>query len=592
MRRLLVALLITGPAAAADLTAPLPPAPAWHGASERLVAKASDPWRTPAEAARFRTTPDYAATRAYLDRLVATSPLLRQRVFGRSAQGREMVVVTASRDGAALDPAKPLVLVQAGIHAGEIDGKDAALMLLRDIAVRGKDRLLDHANLMVVPMFNVDGHERTSAFNRPNQRGPDNQGWRTTAQNLNLNRDYLKADTPEMVAMLTLIRDAAPDLYLDLHVTDGVDYQYDITFGFNGYDGRYARSAAIGAWLDGTYRPVVTAALAKAGHIPGGLVFAKDDRHPDAGIVTNAEPPRFSEGYGDLRRIAAVLVENHSLKPYRQRVLGTYILLESTLAAANAHGDVLKAAIATDRAARPASIVVSWRPLAAPIATIPWRGIAHTTYASPATGGSEVRWLGTPVRTTMPVFGEEPDRRITLPRAWWVPATRPDVIAKLRLHGVSVEPLAAARTLDVEMVRLVAPVIADHANEGHIELAVVAVTRTARRETFPAGSVRVPADQPLGELAAILLEAQSPESLLAWGEFPEILQRTEYVEGYALAPLADRMLADPATKAAFDVKLAADPVFAASPDARLAWFYARTPYYDDHYLLYPIAREL
>ncbi len=592
MRALGLALaLIAVPVGAADMTAPLPPIRAWHGASEALVAKVSDPWITPAEAAGFVTTPDYAATRAYVDRLTKASPLLRQRVFGHSAQGRELIVVTATKDGAALDPTKPLVLVQAGIHAGEIDGKDAALMLLRDIAVRGKAGLLDRVNLMIVPIFNDDGHERSGAFNRPNQRGPANQGWRTTAQNLNLNRDYLKADTPEMTAMLGLIVAANPDLYLDLHVTDDIDYQYDITFGFNGWGGRGARSPRIGLWLDVVYRPAVSAALTKAGHIPGRLVTAKDGRDPDGGIVDDVTPARFSNGYGDLRHMGAILVENHSLKPYRQRVLGTYVLLEATLAAAAATGSDLKAAVAHDRAARPAAIVANWKPSPDPSDTVEFKGITHTSFASPASGAKEIRWLGTPV--TLPhltVFHDVRDGILTLPTAWWVPATRPDIIAKLRLHGVRLETIAAPRRVTVEMLRLVDPAIATHANEGHVELAIGGVTRERRTETFPAGSVRVAADQPLRDLAAIMLEPESRESLLAWGEFPEILQRTEYIEGYAMAPLADRMLGDPATKAAFDVWLGAHP--AADADARLAWFYARTPYYDDRYLLYPIGREL
>ena len=592
MKALSIALaLAAAPVGAADMSAPLPPVRAWHGASEKLIAAPSDPWITPAESAGFVTTPDYAATRAYIDRLTAASPLLRQRVFGHSAQGRELIVVTATKDGATLDPAKPLVLVQAGIHAGEIDGKDAALMLLRDIAMRGKDGLLDRVNLMIVPIFNADGHARSGAFNRPNQRGPANQGWRTTAQNLNLNRDYLKADTPEMTAMLGLIVAADPDLYLDLHVTDDIDYQYDITFGFNGWNHREARSPAIAAWLDTRLRPAVATALGAAGHIPGRLVSAKDGRDPDGGIVDDVTPARFSNGYGDLRHMGAILVENHSLKPYRQRVLGTYVLVEATLSVAGAASGDLKAAVAHDRAARPPIIVANWKPSPDPSDTIEFKGIAHSSFVSPASGRPEIRWTGTPV--TLPhltVFHDVRDGTITLPTAWWVPATRPDVIAKLKLHGVRVEAVTAPRRVSVEMERLADPVIASHANEGHVELAIGGVTRELRTETFPAGSVRVPADQPLRDLAAIMLEPESRESLLAWGEFPEILQRTEYIEGYAMAPLAGRMLGDGATKSAFAVWLSAHPD--ADADARLAWFYARTPYYDDRYLLYPIGREL
>ncbi|WP_310468207.1 M14 family zinc carboxypeptidase [Sphingomonas sp.] len=179
---MLILLAALAAAPAADLTAPLPPTVPWRGASERLVAAPADPWITPAEARNFAETPSYAETRAYLERLVAASPLLTIEVFGRAAQGRELYAVRAGKPGRS---PKPVLLAQAGIHAGEIDGKDAGLMLLRDIALRGKHNLLDRADLLFVPIFNADGHERVSPWNRPNQRGPNNQGWRTTAQNLN-----------------------------------------------------------------------------------------------------------------------------------------------------------------------------------------------------------------------------------------------------------------------------------------------------------------------------------------------------------------------------------------------------------------------
>src|SRR6516164_9339384 len=180
----------------------LPPAQPWNGASEALIAKAGDPWITPSEKTGLTETPSYDETIAYLKKLAKASPLLSLQEFGHTAQGRALYVVVAARGhafspGAARRKGRPTLLVQAGIHSGEIDGKDAGLMLLRDIAFRGKASLLDGANLLFVPIFNADGHERSSEWNRPNQRGPVRQGWRTTAQNLNLNRDYMKADSPE-----------------------------------------------------------------------------------------------------------------------------------------------------------------------------------------------------------------------------------------------------------------------------------------------------------------------------------------------------------------------------------------------------------
>ena len=579
--------------AAPAMEAPLPPAPAWKGRSEKLIVKPSDPWITPSERSGLTTTPSYAETRAWLDRLDAASPLIRIESFGKTAQGRDLFVVIASKDGDRLDPDKPVLLAQAGIHAGEIDGKDAGLMLLRDIALKGKSGLLDKANLLFVPMFNADGHERVSPYNRPNQRGPVNQGWRTTAQNLNLNRDYAKIDSPEMQAMVGLLNRTDPALYLDLHVTDGTDYQYDITFGFEGWDGRYARSQQIGAWLDKIYRPAVTEGLKRSGHIPGPLVFAVDNRDPDAGIALTASPPRFSTSYGDLRRIAAVLVENHSLKPYRQRVLGTYVLLEESLKALAAQGDALKAAIRADRAARPAAVTATWVDKSEPIAEVDFLGIAHDYYQSPASGGREIRWLGKPRTQRIKLFGQVPGVQIAPPAAYWVPATKPEVIERLRLHGISVETLDAPRTVTVEMLRLVEPKLAGSASEGHVPVSAARYVREKHEELYPAGSVRVPVDQPLGELAVMLLEPESPDSFFAWNFFPEILARTEYIEGYAIAPLAERMLAEqPALKAEFEAKLKADPAFAGDPDRRLGWFYERTPYFDQRYLLYPVGREI
>lgn len=585
----LALVLIAAPVSAQQLEAPLPPLVPWSGASEKLVASANDPWITPAELANFVDTPDYATTRAWLDKLVASAPgLLSIETFGKTAQGRDLYFVRASKGGAG----KPVLLVQGGIHSGEIDGKDAGMMLLRDIAHRGKHRLLDHADLVFVPIFNADGHERSSPWNRPNQRGPRSMGWRTTAQNLNLNRDYLKADAPEMQAMIALIQRFDPALYLDLHVTDGTDHQYDIAYAFSGWRGYYAKSPAVGRWLDTRLRPAMDKALKRAGHTPGYYVSSLDNRDPGKGISHDPDTPRFSTGYGDYRRLPTILIETHSLKPYRQRVLGTYVFVEEALRLVGSEGASLRTAIDADRNERPDSLVVRWKPLKEPIYTVDFLGIAYERYRSPASGRDEIRWLGRPVTQKMLVLGEEPDRSVALPKAWWVPASTPEVIAKLRLHGIRFETIDAPRSLTLDMVRLVEPRLGA-ASEGHVPLTAADYFHAPRTETFPAGSVRVPADQPLGLLAAALLEPESADSLLAWNFFPGILQRTEYIEAYAIAPLAERMLAEnPDLKREFEAKLAADPKFAADGDARLAWFYARTPYYDERHLLYPVGREL
>ena len=576
----------------AQFNAPLPPAPEWHGASESLIVGADNAWITPAEANGFTSTPNYAETRAWLERLAAASTLVRVEVFGRSPQGRELIVVFATADGGELDPDKPTLFVQCGIHPGEIDGKEAGMMLLRDIAFGSKRALLDRVNLVFVPIFSVDGHERASAFNRPNQRGPNNQGWRNTAQNLNLNRDYTKLDAPEMRAMIALLQSVDPDLYLDIHVTDGMDYQYDITYGFMGRDGSYAASRNIARWLNQHYRPALDEALSRNGHIPGDLVFANDDRNIEGGLAAFTFTPRFSQAYGDMIGLPSVLFENHSLKPFRQRVLGTYVVIEESMRLLAEHGDALERAIAADARERPRTLPVGWRQTAAPVSQRQFLTIERESYRSTASGAQETRWLGRAgPEVRMPQFGQEHTIDLRRPGAYWVPATKPEVVNVLRLHGVQFETISEARTVEVEMLRL--PQAQTSAPfEGRTRVTAGEPQRVTREEWMPPGSIRVPTDQPLGDLAMILLEPQSEDSLFAWGFFNEILSRVEYLEAYALAPMADQMLAeDPGLRAEFEARLAADPEFAANPDARLAWFYERSPYYDQRYQLYPVGIE-
>ena len=574
----------------------LPPAPEWDGVSRSLLREASDPWVTPFEAdPEHDFSPTYADTRAWFDRLDAASDLIRIEQFGTSPEGRPIYAVIASKDGAEFDPSKPVLLAQAGIHPGEIDGKDAGMMLLRDIAVYGRDDLLDRVNLILIPILSVDGHERTSAHSRPNQRGPRIQGWRHTATNQNLNRDFVKLDQTEMRAVMGLIQRYRPDLYVDIHVTDGMDYQYDVTYGYNGENGIWSRSPATAQWLDEAFKPAMNDALEAQGHIPGELVFGIDDSNPRAGLSDGGLGERFSNGWGSAAHVPTILIENHSLKPHEQRVLGTYVFLETAMRLLAERGDALREAVAQDRALRPTEILANFVSTEEPVATREFLGIRYENYESPASGRLEIRWLGQPDPEPwmMPFYGSHPTLTLARPEAYWVPSYRADVIERLRLHGVQMEVLDAPRTVPVQMLRLEDPRVSGRTSEGHVPITVESVTTEGRDWTFPAGSVRVPTDQPLGDLVVLALEPQSSESFFAWGMFPEILNRVEYIEAYAIAPLAERMLeADPALRAAFEARLAEDADFAADGDARLAWFYERTPFYDERYRLYPIAREV
>jgi hypothetical protein len=589
----------SGWASNAASEAVLPPLVPWDGKSRELVAPADDPWITPAERSGFRISPNYEDTIAWLRKLVAAAPNELQLVsLGKSPDGRDIWMVVAAREKkltaeALRKSGKPIVLAQAGIHSGEIDGKDAGMMLLRDMTVRGaKRQLLDGAVFLFVPIFSVDGHERASRFSRPNQRGPEVQGWRTTSRNLNLNRDYAKADAPEMRAMLRAINQWQPDIYLDLHVTDGADYQYDITFGSNGRSGH---SPAIAQWLEEQFTPAVTRDLAAMGHIPGPVdapnwVDAMDWRK---GITRWMADPRFSNGYGDVRHLPTVLVENHSLKPFEQRVLGTYVLLESTLRVAAKSARELRQAVDADRQRRSATIPLAWEvDKSATSDTIEYKAIETQVVESPISGDKMVQFTGTPVSETVPYLtSHQVIASVERPKAYWVPPAWPEVIERLEVHGIQFERLKEPREVEVTMYRLEEAKFASDAFEGRVRVSARPVAEK-RKERFPTGSLRIPADQPLANLAAALLEPSSPDSFFQWGFYNEVLQQTEYIEPYAIAPMAERMLAeDPKLAEVFRRKLEQEEAFRSSPRERLRWFYSRTPFIDERWKLYPVGRE-
>lgn len=581
------------------IQAPLPPALPWSGASEDLLKDVPAEWLTPSEQSQFASTPNYDDTLAFLRRLDLQSELIQLQEFGRSAESRPLVLVIASKNSDPLlnrrlkTPAVR-VLIQAGIHAGEIDGKDAGLMLLRDFALGKQLQLLDNADLYFVPVFNVDGHERRGGVDgrpsnqRVNQRGPNEMGWRTTASNRNLNRDYMKAETPEMQAMLRLFQRLDPELYLDIHVTDGIDYQYDITYGSNI---RHAFSPRIARWLRDSYQPGLDKALKKQGHIPGPLIFANNNRDLSAGISDWQASPRFSQGYGDLRHVPAMLVENHSLKPYKQRVLGTYVLIASTLELAGKNAATLRSAIAGDRQQRAETLGFAHTADPANTYKMSFAGVAHEEYDSPISGVKEVRWLGQAQQFDVDVIPSQPTVTVTRPKAYWVPATATEVIAGLRRHGIQMEEIKQTTTRTLELYRLPQATMQTKPFEGRAMAQSGQPVIETRARSFAPGSVRVSTDQPLGELVVALLEPQSEDSFFSWGYFLDILTATEYIEGYVVEPMAAEMLKqNPALQEAFQQALQEEK-FAADPDARLRWFYQRSGYADPEQLLYPVAIE-
>ena len=557
---------------------------------------------THAERTGFAETGRYAETIALCEQFAATYPdAVRCETFGTTPENRPMKLLVVSTSGALTPGAArgqglPVTLVQGGIHAGEIDGKDAGFLALREAldgeAVPGA---LEMQVLLFVPVFNVDGHERFGAWNRPNQRGPEQMGWRTTAQNYNLNRDYVKADAPEMQAMLALINQWDPLVYVDLHVTNGAKFEHDISIQVEPVNSGDTALRAAGKALRGG----VIERLAEQGSLPLPFYpsFVESD-NPASGFVDGVAPPRFSHGYMPLRNRLGMLVETHSWKDYPHRVRATRNTIVALLELVAAHGPQWQAmADAADaRAAKLGGKPVALDYAATDTArTIDFRGYAYTRTLSDVSGALMTRYDDTtPQIWKVPLRDDvQPGRVINAPKAGYlVPAAHAAwVWAKLDQHAIDYQrleqPLAKA---NVEAFRADQAEFAARSLEGH---QTVALTGEWKPETqsVAAGALFVPIAQPKARLVMALLEPQAPDALAAWGEFNNAFERKEYMEDYVAEEVAREMLAgDPKLKAAFEQRLKDDPEFAKSPQARLDFFYRRHTAWDERYNLYPVLR--
>lgn len=575
-------------------------------------------WRTPSEISGYRTTPGYAETVAYIERVAAAAPgQVRIENFGKTGEGRDLKIVIVSKDGV-FDPAaihasgRAILLVQNSIHAGEMDGKDACLALLRDL-VQNKDgaaRLLDHVVFVFIPVYNIDGHERRSPYNRINQNGPDVMGWRANGSNLNLNRDYMKADAPETRAFLKMFHRWLPDFFVDDHVTDGMDYQYDVTFSI---DETPDVAPATARWIHETVTPQLAAQVDAAGHLAfPSLIDLKEENDPAQGLTLFTNPPRFSTGMMILENRPGLLVELHMLKDYKTRVTGNYQILRALLQvmnrdaarliALNQEADAAAARLGTQPSEKfPLAVRASGE--TSPVA---FKGYQFTRAKSEISGAMGISYSHEPWNTTLPIeTGVKVTASTTPPAGYIVPPQWTAVIDVLAAHDVAMHRTTSAWTGKVERYRCSGMQWQARPYEGRHPIVSGEFGPSQRSRfgqcalgtetvTFPAGSVVVGLNQRLSKVAIHWLEPEAPDSALRWGFFDPIFEQKEYGESYVLEKLARAMLAkDPALKAEFEQRIQSDAQFAASPEARLEFFYEHSPWYAANQIgLYPVGRLL
>ena len=568
---------------------------------------------TPGERSNWETTGTYADVLRYAHLLEARSPFVKALPFGTTPEGRTMYAVVASNDRAFTPEAahrtgKAVILIQSGIHSGEIEGKDTALMLLRDMTAGGRPHQqawLDRAIFVVILVFNVDGHEHRSPFHRAMQNGPAETGERNTAQNLNLNRDYLKADTPEMRAFLALYNAWLPDFMFDNHVTDGADYQYDVTYDI-------AHNDDIGAgsrdWVRNRLLPQLTERMEKGGHRISP--YGELRMNPATGkreFFVEVFSPRYSHLYSAARNRPCLLVETHSLKSPRTRAWSNYDIMFHAIDIVTEAPALLQRAVkesdAEDAAMaghRDESLFLAGTTGSASH-PLTYYSLKSEQVPSPITGRNVTRFTSEK-EDLQTVTHDRVDTTASaaVPAAFLIPAAYGNIAEILKLHGIEMTRTSTELTLAVppgatanrasttwrftDVRKSAAPF------EGHTFTSYT-LQETNETVTVPAGSYRVPLDQPRARLIMALLHPAAPDALVRWGYFDQIFDRLGSIDAgdYLSVPIAEKMAADnPALYREFQARLKADPVFAADAPARLAWWLARSNYQPAAANLYPV----
>lgn len=558
-------------------------------------------WKTDYELSGFLKTPKYDETLAFCYRLSEASPIATIKNLGISPQGREIPMMIIDRDGlsdAASIRAKGriIVLIQACIHPGEPDGKDAMLVFLRDLLIDKKNKnLLDNASLLFIPILNVDGHERFGPYNRINQNGPEEMGWRTNALNLNLNRDYLKAETPEIQHWLKMFNSWLPDFFIDIHTTDGADYQYALTYDLEVYGNL---DSGLTRWLNNIYEPRIKAGMKESGFLIFPYVQFRKWHDPRSGMRTGAAPPMISQGYAAIQNRPGLLIETHMLKDYKTRVESTRKMVEQTLSILNHQAGTLKTLInmadisTASPGFRTENFPILMKTSQKDSTMLKFEGFEYSVVKSDLTGGD---WFiydnSKPVTFTVPFFNKTyPEVETLLPAAYIIPAEWSLIAEKLKLHGVKIDQLTEAANVKVKSYRFHNFEFRKEPNEGH-QTVNTQCEDIEETRNFAKGSFIISMNQRTARVVAAALEPQASGSFVEWGFFNQVFEQKEYSETYVMEPMARQMLANNADlKKEFEEKLSNDKEFAKDQWKILNWFYSKTPYWDSRYAIYPIGK--
>jgi len=524
-------------------------------------------------------------------------PQLQLLEYGETDSGfpLHLAVLSPSQD---FDPVSlknkniPIFLINNAIHPGEPDGVEACQMLVRDILEKGNfEESLGNTVLAIIPFYNIGGVLNRNSTTRVNQNGPVEYGFRGNAQNYDLNRDFIKADTKNAWAFTEIYQTWQPDVFLDTHVSNGADYQHILT---NLMTQENKLGPHLGDFLRFEIIPDLNKKMATKHSIMTPYVNVWGTV-PDSGIVQFMDGPRYSTGYTTLFHSIGFMTETHMLKTFEQRVTATYSYIESMLEIIKEQEQEIKTARVKEIEATKtkSDFVLSWKLNKEKFTPIQFLGYEGEMKVSSVTGQELLTYnRNKPFEKEIPFYNiYEPEKIITKPDAYVIPQAWSKVIDRLEHNQVEMVQFEKDTVLEVACYTIKGYDTRKEPYEGHYLHYNTEVQKSLAKVAFREGDYLIKTNQERNRYIINTLEPEAPDSFFNWNFFDSILQRKEGFSSYVFVEKAAELLAnDPTLKAEFEAMKNKDEAFAKSNYAQLSFIYSKSEYNESAYRKYPVFR--
>ncbi|UFH53130.1 M14 family metallopeptidase [Spirosoma sp. KNUC1025] len=485
-------------------------------------------------------------------------------------------------------PDRVTLLINNGIHPGEPEGIDACMMLARDLLKANK--LPKNVLLAIVPVYSVDG-SLNRGVSRVNQNGPESYGFRGNARNLNLNRDFIKAEAENTRAFQAMYQALKPQVFIDNHTSDGADYQHVLTYFATQKDKLHA---AVSGYMTQTFQPELDKMLTAKGFPPAPYVNHPGDT-PENGLIGYNDSPRYSTGYAALFNCFGFTLETHMWKPYPPRVKASYVFDEAVLRLCEREANTIlvnqKRANAAVRQQK--TFALSYKLDRSKIDSVTFLGYAATYKPSEVSGLKRLVYDRTkPFMKRVPYLNNfVVENQVDKPTIYVIPQAWPEIIRELMRNGVLLQVLPKDTLMTVSAYYITDYKSPQRPYEGHYLHTGVKVRTESQRLQFYKGDYLVQTNQASNRYIVETLEPEAVDSFFAWNFFDSILDQKEYFANYIFEDTAAELLMkNPALRKQLDDKRATDKAFAESADAQLDFIYRQTPYYEKTHNRYPVYR--